>query len=271
MPNSNTSKLTIDWLTTIAIAAFVYSLMIFLHEGTHALTCPIVGQPIKEFGALYVDCGEGASQPLKIVAASAPLMNLILGFLALGLLRRSANRAPEWRWLIWLFMLMNFLTGAGYFMFSGIANIGDLAVVITGWEPAWLWRTSMALIGSIAFMGVVWLALKELGRMIGGREPELYQRAVKLGLTSYATAIAVVILTGLFNPHGFMSLPVTAGLAAALGAMSPLIWMMFWFRAPMFSKLPGEPLTISRRWGLIAGAFIWVTIYIVILGRTIYF
>lgn len=266
-----TNKPMVDWLTVIALAAIAYSLTIFLHEGTHVVTCPIVGQPVLEFNALFVDCGEGAGAPAKIVAGSAPIINLILGFLALIFLRRSLGKASEWRWFLWLFMLMNFLTGAGYFMFSGIANIGDLAVVIDGWQPAWAWRTGMALIGSVGYMGLVWLALRELGRIIGGEEPELYKRAIKLGILSYLAAIGVVLLAGAFNPYGWTSLPVTAGLAAAVGGMSPLIWMMFWFQAKMFVKSAGPALAMERNWALIGLAVIFVLFYTVVLGQTLYF
>lgn len=259
-----------DLVTVVALAALAYSLTVFLHESTHALSCIALGAKVTEYGALYIDCPSVPVGTDKLVAASAAIVNVLLGFAALWLLR-ARNLASTSRWFIWLFMLMNFLTGAGYWMFSGIGNIGDWAVVIAGWQPAWAWRVGMALVGSAAFMGFVFLALKELGRIIGGQEPELYKRALTLGVVSYGTAPVVIVLAGLMNPYGFASLPVTAGLAAAFGAMSPLIWMMFWFRAPNFAKLPGEPLVITRSWPLIAGAVIWLVIYAVIFGRTLYF
>lgn len=262
---------THDYLTVVALAALAYSLTVFLHEGTHALTCPVVGQPLTEFGALYVDCGPGTVGSGKLVAGSAPLLNLVFGWLALAVLRRSGAWSAEARWFTWLFMLMNFLTGAGYLMFSGIGNIGDLAVVIDGWQPHWAWRVGLALLGSIGFMVLVWLALKELGKIIGGAPPELYRRAIGLGVSSYLTAVLVIVLAGWMIPYGFLSLPVTAGLAAALGAMSPLIWMMGWFRAEMFAKVPGEPLVIRRRWPIIGLALAWLAFYIGVLGQTLYF
>ncbi len=156
-------------------------------------------------------------------------------------------------------------------MFSGFANIGDWATVISGWQPAWAWRGGMALLGSVTFMGFVWFSLRELGKIIGGTEPELYGRAVKLGVISYLTAVAVVVVLGFFHPLGFLSLPVTAGLAAALGAMSPLLWMMFWFRAPIFNKTGGSSLIITRSWLAIVVAVIWLAIYIGIFGQTVHF
>lgn len=271
MSSGQISSRQMDWLTIVALGALAYALTVFLHESTHALTCPIVGQPVVELNALYVDCGEGAGAANKIVAASASLINLLLGWLALVLLKRSSASRPSLRWFLWLFMLMNLLTGAGYWMFSGFANIGDWATVIAGWQPHWAWRLGMALLGSVTFMGFVVLALRELAKIIGGSEPELYGRAVKLGLISYFSAVGVVVLTGLVSPLGFLSLPVTAGLAAALGAMSPLIWMMFWFRAGMFNKTPGEALVISRSWPMVGLSVIMLLLYIFVLGRTLYF
>jgi hypothetical protein len=125
-------------------------------------------------------------------------------------------------------MLMNWLYGAGYWMFSGIANVGDWAVVIEGWEPHWLLRVGMAVFGALVYMLFVWLALRLFGRMVGGDGSEQIGRANKLGLISYVTSVVVVLLAGLFSPYGPLGLPAVAGFAAAAGSLSPLVWMMRW-------------------------------------------
>jgi hypothetical protein len=45
-------------------------------------------------------------------------------------------------------MMMNWFYGAGYFIFSGLSNVGDWAVVINGWDPNWLWRGLMPIVGT---------------------------------------------------------------------------------------------------------------------------
>jgi hypothetical protein len=78
-------------------------------------------------------------------------------------------------------------------------------------------------------------------------------------------------MAGLFCPYGFLSLPVTAGFFAAAGALSPLIWMIRWFRTGHFVKPGREPLEIRRKWQWIATGTIVTFAYIYVLGRTIYF
>lgn len=264
-------KTAVDWLTTMAIAAIAVSLTVAFHEGIHALSCVVLGGDLQEFSALHVACTYAEDWQSKIGSGSASIANIILGFVFLFLLRGSQQRSSEWRYFAWLFMLMNWLNGAGYWMFSGIANIGDWANVIAGWNPAWLWRVIMTLVGVGSFLFFVWFALQELGKIIGGSVDEQIGRAVKLGMISYFTAVFVIFLAGLFNPYGLGGLPAIAGLLAVAGGLSPLLWMMQWFRAASFAKLPGPPLEIQRKITWLIVAVVVVFVYAVILGRTLYF
>ena len=264
-------KAGLDWLTVIAIAATAISLEVAIHEGVHAMSCVLVGGDLQEYSALHALCGNTQVWQSKVVSGSASIANIILGLLLLAVLRRSRQQSPERQFFLWLFMLMNWLGGTGYWMFSGIANIGDWANVIDGWDPHWLWRVIMTLVGTGTYTFFVWLALKELGRIIGGSADEQISRANKMGLISYGTAALVIMLAGLFNPLGLGSLPVVAGLIAVLGGLSPLVWMMQWFQAKSFAKLPNPPLEIHRQWTWVAAAGIVVFIYAFILGRTLYF
>ena len=264
-------KAIIDWLTTVAIAAIAISLTIAFHEGIHALACFVVGGDLQEYSALHVSCETPGIWQGKVVAGSASISNLILGAVCLALLRRAHGQSPERQFFLWLFMLMNWLNGAGYWMFSGIANMGDWATVIEGWQPHWLWRVIMTIAGTGMYVFLVWFALHELGKIIGGDAGEQIGRANKLGLLAYVTSALVVLLAGVFNPYGMASLPVIAGLLAVLGGLSPLLWMMQWFRANSFVKVSKVPLEIHRRgsWIIVAGIVVFV--YGFVLGRTLYF
>lgn len=264
-------KAAVDWLTTIAIAAIAVIVTGVFHEGIHALSCVVLGGDLQEFSALHVACDNGGVWQSKIGSGSASIANIILGTVFLFVLRGSRQRSSEWVYFAWLFMLTNWLGGAGYWMFSGIANVGDWANVIAGWNPAWLWRVIMTLLGVGSFLFFVWFALHELGKIIGGSADEQIGRAVKLGMISYFTAVLVTLLAGFFHPYGMGSLPVIAGLLAVGGSLSPLLWMMQWFRAASFVKLPGSPLEIHRKLSWIIVAAVIVFVYVVILGRTIYF
>jgi hypothetical protein len=264
-------KASVDWLTTIAIASIAISLTVGFHEGMHALSCIVVGGDLQELSALHALCDASEVWQGKIVSGIASVANIIVGFVCLAYLRRAHQQSSEWQFFLWLFMLMNWLNGAGYWMFSGIANIGDWANVIAGWEPHILWRIVMTAVGTGTFAFFVWFALKELGQIIGGSADEQIGRATKLGLLAYATAGLVILLAGVFNPYGIGSLPVIAGLLAVLGGLSPLAWMMQWFRAKSFVKLPQKPLEIQRQWSWIGTAGLVIFIYAFVLGRTLYF
>ena len=107
--------------------------------------------------------------------------------------------------------------------------------------------------------------------MIGGDTDEQIRRTNKLCTLSHITSFVVVLIAGLFCPYGFLSLPVTPGLFAVIGALSPVIWMMRWFRTERFVKLVMEPLEIRRKWQWVVVAAIVVFTYTFILERTLYF
>ncbi len=262
----------LDWLTAVAIAAIAISLNVAFHEGVHAATCLLVGGDLLEFSALHVDCRATADWQSRVVAGSASIANLLLGTLIWRLLSRLRNRVDTSRlFFLWLFMLMNWLYGAGYWMLSGAANLGDWAVVIAGWEPHLLWRGLLFVAGALLFVYFVWLALHELGQFLGGSAPEQLSRAAKLGILTYITSALVILAAGWFNPYGILGLPSVAGAAAVLGALSPLLWMMQWLKARSFPKPAGPPLTIPRSWSLVGLGGLAVILYAVVLGRTLYF
>jgi hypothetical protein len=264
-------KPTIDWLTVVAIAAIAISFNVAFHEGVHALTCLAVGGDLLEYSALYESCDSSTESQAKIVAGSAPIYNLIAGLLLWIILRNSRKQASETQFFLWLFMLMNWFYGAGYLMFSGIFNVGDWAVVINGWEPSWLWRVLITIAGTLLFIFFIRLGLQEFSKMVGGEGDEQIRRGNKLCILSYITSVVVILIAGFFCPYGLLSLPVTAGILAAIVALSPILGMMRWFRTNKFVKRVKEPLEIRRKWQWLVAALIVVFTYVFILGRTLYF
>ena len=257
--------------TLVAISAIAISLTVGLHEGVHALTCVVVGGNLQEFSALHVLCDCPNVWQSKMVAGSASIANLLLGFLFLYFLRYSEQKSGEMRFFLWLTMLLNWVYGAGYWAFSGVANIGDWATVIAGWNPVWLWRIFMIIIGFAAFMGFVWKALHEFGRLVHNDIEALPKHSNKLTYISYFTGILVIASAGLLHPAGIISLPVLAGLCAVIGATSPLLWMMFWFQAPQFKKVGSEVLSIQFRWPWVISGIVVAGLYLLVLAPSIQF
>lgn len=266
-------KGTIDYLTIIGISLFVTSLTITFHEGMHALTCVLLGDTLVEISALHVECINNSVFNDKLVAGSAAVINIVVGLVLLFLLRNSSHRTPTAKFLIWILMLVNLLNGTGYFAFSGISGIGDIATVINGWQPVWLWRTLITVGGFATFMLAVYVALKEIGQFIGRNETgEQISRFTKIGIGYYIGAILTAIAAGFMNPFGIGGLPAVAGIMAVAGGLSPFAWMAQWFRADGFKKEPNQPaLIIERNWGWIAAGIIAAAIYAFVLGPGIRF
>lgn len=74
-------------------------------------------------------------------------------------MRDSRKLKPEIWFFLRFFMLANGITGAFNFITAGLANIGDIAIVMNGWEPNWLWRVLVAIIGYFLLTVFIWLAL----------------------------------------------------------------------------------------------------------------
>ncbi|MEM7115087.1 MAG: hypothetical protein AAF614_21795 [Chloroflexota bacterium] len=268
-----TTNLKTDWLTVVAIGFIVTSVSVAFHEGLHAWSCAAYGQ-LLEFGALYVDCNQihMTSGQIRFEAGISAIGNIIVGAILWFVLRQPRAWSANIKLLLWYFMFANFLSGTGYWMLSGIAGIGDYAVVIAGLEPAWLWRVGMAIIGTGSYMFVVFLSLQVWGSMIGGDvEEEQINRSVKIGLVLYGASLLTTIVSGLFNPYGFGSFPVVIGIIATAGSAFPLVWMMQWFRAKMFVKKTGPALIVQRDWMLIGVGVVCFVLYTAVLGSTLYF
>ena len=126
-------------------------------------------------------------------------------------------------------------------------------------------------IGLGLYTYLIWLAF-ELGKLIGGEDfREQIGRATRLGLFSCIIVFLVIFFAGLFNPYGITGLPAVAALLLALGGMSPLVWMVQWFRSKRFAKLSKPSLEIHRQWSWIVTAGMMIFLYAFILGRSLYF
>lgn len=272
MTNPTTNRKT-DWITVVAIGFIVTSVTVAFHEGLHALVCTSFGR-LLEYNALYVACDQSGmtSGQIRFEAGISAIGNIIVGTLLWFVLRQPQTRSANAKLLLWYFMFANWLSGTGYLMLSGIAGIGDYAVVIDGFQPVWLWRVGMTIVGVGSYLFAVFLALKVWGTIVGGQEEdEQIGRSVKIGLVLYGTSLLVTTVSGLFNPYGFGSFPVVIGIIATAGSAFPLVWMMQWFRAKMFEKQTGAALIVQRDWTLVVVGLVCFVLYTAVLGSTIYF
>ena len=246
-----------DFLTVIAVAIVAYAAAALLHEGVgHGGACLLAGGAPQAVSTTYFQCGEDSLSPAgrNLLAAGGTLMNLVAGLVFLGLLRLARRAAPPLRLFLWLSMTVNLLSGGGYFLFSGVAGIGDWAVVGRSVEPAWAWRVGLSVLGLALYALFVWIAVREFARFLGGAPPERQRRANRLAWTAYLTGGLLSCLAGLFNPLGMFLVAISSA-AFAFGGTSGLAWMMQMIERPSIPKprgaaLRGAPeLALDRRRG----------------------
>jgi hypothetical protein len=139
-----------DLLTVAAVGHLAYALANLLHEGLgHGGACLLVGGKPLVLSSMHFDgdtekLSRGAN---RVIAAGGTLVNLLVGGVAFAALAHSRTLSALARYFFWLLAFVNLFQGTGYFLFSGVAGIGDWASVIAGLPMPWLWRLVMAASG----------------------------------------------------------------------------------------------------------------------------
>jgi hypothetical protein len=255
---------SLDVWTVGGIALVVFAIANVMHEGVgHGGACVLNGGQPLLLSSVHFDC----SIENRWIAAGGTIANFILA--AICWLALRFTRKTTVRYALWLSMTINLLQGGGYFLFSGIGNIGDWAYVIKGLEPRVLFRVGLALLGAGTYIAFVWFALAQIKPFTGMAQPERWQRAKKLTLFPYLLGGALYTISGMFNPVGMVLVAISAA-AASFGGTSGLAWMWQVPRGkPANDSILPEPIERSRGW-IIAGAIATI-LYIGVLGPGIRF
>ena len=251
MPTSH-SKATI-----ISMAVIATAITTLLHEGVgHGVVAWLRGDIPTELTSNHLS----DLRPDRWVDAGGTLVNLLAGGISLLVSRALGNRANP-RYFFWLLAAHNLLTGAGYFMFSGIFGFGDWNEVISGLPHQVLLRTGMSLFGAVLYALMVRL-------LAVGIRPFVAQRRTYnvVGRLPYLAASLFNTAAGLLDPMGLKLLFVST-IPAAFGGSSGMLWA----DSLMPRTAPAEPLIVKRSlvWWILA-TVIGIS-YIVVLGRGIHF
>jgi len=127
--------------TIISMAVIASAMGALLHEGIgHGVTAWLRGDIPTELTSNHL----ATLRPDRLVDAGGTLVNLIAGGFALLASRKAGDRA-NLRYFLWVLAAFNLLSGAGYFMFSGITGFGDWNEVIRGLPYQLAWRIGMSL------------------------------------------------------------------------------------------------------------------------------
>lgn len=169
------------------------------------------------------------------------------------------------RYFLWLCGTVNLLQGAGYFLFSGVAGIGDWAVFVEGLGPRLPWRIFMTLVGAVSYYLAVRYAVAEMGPFIGGQPDLRRRRASTLMLIPFVVGAALYVGAGWLHPDGSTLLLVSAA-ASSLGGTSGFAWGPQLLRGDDIPGFGGEIVPIERSWAWVATGGVVTASFVLLLG-----
>lgn len=241
----------------ISMTAIALSLTATLHEGLgHGVTAWLRGNVVTELTSNHLS----SARPDRWVAAGGTLVNLAVGtacLLASGVAGRRANL----RYFLWILGALNLLSGAGYFLFSGVLGVGDWEEVIAGVPRYTALRVAMAIFGALLYVVAMrWIA-RCLQPFVAG-----VQEYNPLARLAYCTACAMDCLAGAFDPLGVHLLLIST-IPAVFGGFSGLLWA----DAFLPNTRVEEPLTVRPSVALWVSAVVIGGLFVGVLGRGVEF
>ena len=257
-------------MTVTSIALVAYAASNVLHEAVgHGGACIIFGGKPLVLSSVHFGCGEQAMNGVarRSVAAAGTIVNFIAGGLGLVAFKATtAARKPHIAYFLWLFTTLNLLMGAGYFLFSGVGNVGDWAAVASGALPPLIWRPAMTVLGGALYFLLARSSGLWLGAFVGSDEHSM-QRGRLLTIPAYIAGGLLFCVSGLFNPAGPTLIAVSAA-AASFGGASGLLWLTQFLRG---AKHSAEPAELQRSYAWIVAGCVVSLIFIAVLGPSIHF
>ncbi len=251
-----------DALTICAISLLAGMLANVLHEGLgHAATALLTGT---KSGVLST-VAWSSDVDTRLVAAGGTLANLAAGAAFWIALRNAKGASARLRFFLLISLAFNLFAGTGYFFFSGVTNFGDWAVVITGLQPHWLWRTLLVVTGIAAYYGAVLLVGIGLVRYVGAPRDQPH-RLRTLTFIPYFSAVLLSAAGGLMNPIG-IQLVWQSALPGAAGADSGLLWLRYYIPKGTLPERRSDGIDRNYPWIIVAT--ILSVVFVFVLGRGI--
>ena len=243
--------------TIVALAVLAAGIGSLLHEGLgHGVAAWLRGDIVTELTSNHLD----SVRPDRLVDAGGTLVNLIAGF-AFLFGARSAGDRPNLRFFLWFLAALNLLSGAGYFLFSGVLGLGDWAQVIAGLPHQAGLRTAMAATGALLYVVFLRLLIVDLRPFCPDR-----RNYNVVGRMPYVVACTFMCMAGAYDPLG-IKLFFLSTVPAAFGGLSGLLWGdVFLPRTPATGKLE-----LHRSVAVWVTAIVFAIAFIAIIGRGLAF
>jgi len=251
-----------DRATVCAISLIAAILANVLHEGLgHAAIALLTGAKT----GILSTVAWSSDLDSRLVAAGGTLVNLAAGGVSWTTLRSVRSASVQLRFFLLLCVAFNLFVGTGYFLFSGVTNFGDWAVVIAGLPAHWLWRTVLVVVGVSSYYAAALVVGVGLVRYVGVPRNEL-RRLRKLTFIPYFSSIVLLSAGGLLNPIG-IQLMWQSALPATAGAKSGLLWLRYSIPSGTVPVRGSEG--IDRNYAWVALALALSIIFVFVLGRGI--
>jgi hypothetical protein len=245
-------------VTIIALAVLAAATGSLLHEGLgHGLTAWVRGDIVTEWTSNHLN----SVRPDRLVDAAGTLVNLAAGFLFL-FAARTVGRRCNLHYLLWFLAALNLLHAAGYFLFSGIGNVGDWAQVIAGLPHQGALRIVMAATGALGYVAFLRMLMRELRPFCPDRRT--YNT---VGRLPYCAACAFMCIAGAFDPMG-IKLFLISTVPAYFGGLSGLLWGDVFLRG---LPAPAQTLTVRRSFLVWAAAVVFGAMFVALIGGGIEF
>jgi len=258
-----------DWLTVIAVAVVAHAATTLVHEGLgHGGACLLVGCRPRLLTTMQFDGDERnvSRAGIKFIAAGGTLANLAAATIAVLFLRRRHEHANAGEFFLWLFAAVNLLQAAGYWMYSGVSNIGDWAEVVHGLTPRWVWHAGLFVVGAGAYWLTIRWAMGRIGRRLRTSGAARVSEANRYSVTAYVVGGMLSLAAGLFEPGGAI-IVLISGVAASLGGTSGLAWGPQLLRDARVGEPEDPPLVVTRDWRWIAAGAVIGAVFVFVIGR----
>ncbi|MEO8858424.1 MAG: hypothetical protein ABI343_15690 [Burkholderiaceae bacterium] len=257
----------VDAWTLLGLTLLLLPLLTMAHELLgHALVCVASGHHPSELGAYYVECPDTGPWSRRIVAMAGTSVDVVLALLA-GVAWRYVQQ-PLPKLVAWIVFTVKGMVAAGYWMFSGVSNLGD-------WGPAagggigplpfpWLWRVLMFAIGLGVYILVVKGAIRMMFAMLGGGE-QARRTQRQIALTIYLVGGVSAVLVSLFNPLGIV-ITLMSAVASSFGGTAGLFNVAY----SRHCEQSPRDFAIGRHYTIIVAGVLVTLAFAAVLGPTVY-
>jgi hypothetical protein len=256
----------VDMWTLVGLALLLLPLLTVGHELLgHALTCVASGHHSSELGAYYVECPHTGPWSRRIVAMAGTCVDVLLALLAYVAWLKTSRPLPRLVW--WIVFTVKGMVAAGYWMFSGVTNLGDWGPAMGGgigplpWP--WLWRAVMFVVGLYVYIEVVRRAIRMMVAMLGGGEQARMTRR-NIAMSIYLVGGVSAVLVSLFNPLGIV-ITLMSALASSFGGTAGLFNVAYSRR----SDMPPRDFVIGRHYAILIAGVLTTIAFALVLGPTI--